>query len=146
MKKVFALAFLVSGLMAAAAVYAHETSSDSMRSSDMSSSQEVKAAVVSKSGDTIRLYVPDAKDLCEGENIPIFRATLVNTFGDEAPGEVPPSDLIASSYISDMKLVGEVRIDRLEGDNYAEGTLVAGEASPEDIASKPSSECLTPQG
>ncbi len=157
MSKVFASVLLLSGLFAAGAVYAWggSSSSDMKSSSDMNSlsSSQVKAAIVSKAGDTVRIYAPDNKVLCKGDLIPVFSSSGTEGI---APMERQPSGtmerqfrgtsnldtMISKADLSNMNLVGEVRVDNLIGDNYAEGKLIVGDAGHGDIATKPSSECL----
>ena len=161
MSKVFASVLLLSGLFAAGAVYAWggSSSSDMKSSSDMNSlsSSQVKAAIVSKAGDTVRIYAPDNKVLCKGDLIPVFSSSGTEGIApmERQPSgtmerqfrgtEKPTSDLnimISKADLSNMNLVGEVRVDNLIGDNYAEGKLIVGDAGHGDIATKPSSECL----
>ncbi len=140
MKKTFAYMLVFAGLMTAGALYAW--SGSDMHSSGMVN-PEIKAAVVSKSGDTVKLYVPDNTVLCKGDAIPVFRTS---TMAERLlPGGTSPealSNIIARANLSRAKLIGEVRVDRLIGTNYAEGRLIVGEAAHGDIATKPSAQCL----
>lgn len=151
MSKVFAFALLLAGVLTAGAAYAWGGSSSSSMKGPMSnigSSSQVKAAVVSKTGDTVRIYAPDNKVLCKGDLIPVFSSSS-ETKGiapmEKQPSGASTSDLntmISKADLSNMNLVGEVRVDNLIGDNYAEGKLIVGDAGHGDIAAKPSSECL----
>ncbi len=143
MKKSFAYVLVFAGLLAAVSVYAW--SGKNMHSSGMMSNPAVKAAVVSKSGDTVRLYAPDNTVLCKGDAIPVFRtSTLAERL---LPGSNSPTamdKIISRANLSNAKLIGEVRVERLIGTNFAEGRLIVGEAAHGDIATKPSAQCLTP--
>ncbi len=148
MNKAFAFALLLVGVLAAAAAYAWGGSSSSSMNSPMSnlgSSSQVKAAIVSKTGDTVRIYAPDNKVLCKGDLIPVFSRPSGIAPMEGRGAEKSTSDLntmISKADLSNMNLVGEVRVDNLIGDNYAEGKLIVGDAGHGDIATKPSSECL----
>lgn len=151
MSKVFAFALLLSGVLAAGAAYAWGGSSSSGTkdpTSNLGSSSRVKVAVVSKTGDTVRIYAPDNKVLCKGDLIPVFSSSS-ETKGiapmEKQPSGASTSDLnamISKADLSNMNLVGEVRVDSLIGENYAEGKLIVGDAGHGDIAAKPSSQCL----
>ncbi len=139
MKKYFAYLLVFAGLLAAVSVYAW--SGKNMHSSGMN--PQVKAAVVSKSGNTVKLYAPDNAVLCKGDRIPVFRtSSLAERI---LPGGTSPKALdkiISKANLNDAMLIGEVRVDRLIGTNYAEGRLIVGEAAHGDIATKPSAQCL----
>ncbi len=141
MKKTFAYFLVFAGLLAAASVYAW--SGSNMHSSDTMSNPQVKAAVVSKSGDTVKLYVPDNTVLCKGDSIPVFRtSTMAERLLPSSNSPSAMDKIISKADLSNAKLIGEVRIDNLIGTNYAEGRLVVGDAAHGDIATKPSAQCL----
>ncbi|MGC2423954.1 MAG: hypothetical protein WA666_06330 [Nitrospirota bacterium] len=150
MNKAVAYTILFAGLLIAGTVFAWSGQSGmkgSYDTSSMSSSSQVKAAIVSKSGDTIRLYSSDNKVLCKGDMVPVFRtSTVAERF---LPGKTSAKDMeniIAKSDLANAKLIGEIRVNSLVGTNYAEGTLIFGSAAHGDIALKPSAECLSSRG
>ena len=115
--------------------------------SSMSSSSQVKAAIVSKSGDTIRLYSSDNKVLCKGDMVPVFRTSTMTE--RLLPGNSSAKDMesiISKADLSKAKLIGEVRVNSLVGTNFAEGKLIFGSAAHGDIALKPSAQCLSSRG
>lgn len=152
MNKAFAFVLLLAGVLMAGAAYAWGGSSSSSMNSPMSnlgSSSQVKAAIVSKTGDTVRIYAPDNKVLCKGDLIPVFSsggtegiAPMERPFRGAEKSTSDMNTMISKADLSNMNLVGEVRVDNLIGDNYAEGKLIVGDAGHGDIATKPSSECL----
>lgn len=149
MNKAVAYTLLFAGLLMAGTVFAWSGSGmkGSYDTSGMSSKSQVKAAVVSKSGDTIRLYSSDNKVLCKGDMVPVFRTSSLTE--RLLPGHNSAKDMesiIAKADLSKAKLIGEVRVNRLVGTNYAEGTLIIGSAAKGDIALKPSAECLSSRG
>jgi hypothetical protein len=148
MNKAVAYTLLFTGLLIAGTVYAWGGGmKGSYNTSGMSSNSQVKAAIVSTSGNTIRLYSSDNKVLCKGDMVPVFRtSSLAERL---LPGHNSARDMksiIAKSDLSKAKLIGEVRVNSLVGTNYAEGTLLFGKVAHGDIALKPSAECLSSRG
>ena len=139
MKKILMLALLVSGVVLAGMVSANMTRTDAARGERLWSTPNVRASVIYKSGDTVSIYSPDGNiALCVGDNIPIFRAEnpKANSPVWFTTNFTSPPDLL------DKKLIGEVRIIKHFGDNYAFGKLVVGDANEGDLAAKPSKSCL----
>jgi len=131
MKRVIALALLVSGLVFAGMVSANMTSSGTTKGEKLWSAPHVRASVVYRIGNTVRIYNPTGNDsFCKGDRIPIYRSTMSNM------------NIASSSDFSGKQLVGEVRIFKLVGDKYAYGKLVVGNASQGDLAAKPSRSCI----
>ncbi|MHB8172850.1 MAG: hypothetical protein ACYDFU_00115 [Nitrospirota bacterium] len=147
MRKTFAYVVIFAGLLVAGTVYAAMSGSDMYRSGMSSSNPQVKAAVVSKSGDTIRLYAPDNSVLCKGDEIPVFRtSTMAERLLPSSNSDSAMNKIIAKADLSKARLIGEVRVERLIGTNLAEGKLIVGEAAHGDIATKPSAQCLSTRG
>lgn len=157
------------------------SSSDMSGTTSMSNVAPVNVAIVDKSGDTVRLYAPDGnKVLCKGDYIAVYNSDLKvpdasiqpsaaweatespgaifgrtpSTFGSTELGlaNIPGFNKeVASADTRNMNLIGQVRVDSFYGGNYAEGTLIKGDAAKGDIASKPTAQCqpqplATPQG
>lgn len=117
MKKISMSILMLAGLVFAASVYANDTGPASTKSALPSSM--VKATVMSNNLDTVRLFVPDgAEAVCKGESIPVYRI------------ESGMKRILSSKDLSGLKLVGEVRVDYLVGESYAQGSLITGEADP----------------
>lgn len=150
MNKAFAYMLIFTGLLIAGTVYAwggHSGMKGSYDTGGMSSNSQVKAAIVSTSGNSIRLYSSDNKVLCKGDMVPVFRTSSVAE--RLLPGKPSAKDMesiIAKADLSSAKLIGEVRVDSLVGAKYAKGTLIFGKADHGDIALKPSAECLSSRG
>ena len=136
MNKAVAYTLLFAGLLIAGTVFAWSGHSGMSRSSYNS---QVKAAIVSKSGDTIRLYSSDNKVLCKGDMVPVFRTSTMTQ--RLLPGNSSSKDMariLSKADLSNAKLIGEVRVNSLSGTNYAVGKLIFGSAAHGDIALKPS--------
>jgi hypothetical protein len=148
MNKALAYTLLFAGLLMAGTVLAWGGGmKGSYNTSGMSSSSQVKAAIVSTSGNTIRLYSSDNKVLCKGDMVPVFRTSTVAE--RLLPGQTSAKDMesiISKANLSSAKLIGEVRVNSLKGTHFAEGTLMFGKADHGDIALKPSAECLSSKG
>ncbi len=148
MKRIFALALLVSGVMFAGMVSASMKRTDATSGERLWSNPDVRASVVYRIGNTVRIFVPEGNNvLCKGEKIPVFRPsgnTLLEPSGNTKMN-IPAGtakNMLASTDLRDKRLIGEVKIFKLVGDNYAYGKLVTGEASQGDLAAKPSRACL----
>ena len=92
---------------------------------DLGVQPQIKADIVSKTGDSIRLFhggTEEAKKLfCKGEVVPIYR------------------------YVGrhlQTKEVGKVKIGEFVGDHYVDGVVVKGEVKTGDVAMKKSAACL----
>lgn len=131
MKKVLILALLVFGLVLAGTVSAHMMRSGAMKGARLWSGPHVRASVVYRIGDTVRIYNPTGNDsFCKGDRVPIFRSIMSN------------SKIASSSDLSGKQLVGEVRIFNIVGEKYAYGRLIVGSAREGDMAAKPGMACL----
>ena len=133
MKKTFAAALLLAGFAAVGAVYAYDMGPGTAKGPDFGS--PVRVEIMSTTGSTVRLFTPQGNEvLCKGESVPIYR------IASNMKGRLSSKDLTG------LKPVGEVRVDYLVGESYAEGRLTMGDAKRGDIASKPSALCLAPKG
>ena len=125
------MALLVFGLVMAGTASANMMSSGTPKSGRLWSAPHVRASVVYRIGNTVRIYNPTGNvAFCKGDRVPIYRSTMKK------------SDIASSSDFTGRQLVGEVRIFNLTGEKYAYGRLVAGDAREGDMAAKPSVACL----
>ena len=121
MKKYYGIAITLLSLLAMGAISAYGL--EKLNTTEHHAG--VVASVVSRSGDTVRIFdngPKGAKVFCVGENIPIFKRHSATSTGP---------------------LVGEVRILKFIGPDHVEGKLIVGSASRGDVATKPSAECTT---
>ncbi len=100
--------------------------------------------MIYRAGDTVSIYSPDGNiALCNGDKIPIYRSPVI--YPGKTTAEHMPAYMKSTSTEPDLankQLVGEVRIIKHFGGNYAFGKLVVGDANEGDLAAKPSKSCL----
>ena len=155
-------------------------SSDLSGPTSMSTTTPVNVAIIDKAGNSVKLYAPDGNQvLCPGDYVAVYDTNLkvppasvqpsAAWEATESPGyifgrspstfgsELGPSNIshfnkeVAETDTANMPMIGQVRVDNFVSGNYANGTLITGDASKGDIASKPSAQCqtqplVTPQG
>ena len=155
-------------------------SSDLSGTAGMSTNAPVNVAILDRTGNSVKLYAPNGNQvLCPGDYVAVYNTDLkvppasvqpsAPWEATESPGyifgrspstfgsELGPSNIthfnkeVAETDTTNMPMIGQVRVDSFVSGNYANGTLITGEASKGDIASKPSAQCqthplVTPQG